>query len=41
MYKVKFGLVPSNVGDIFSVESSKYRLGNMDFHYWAARQAQS
>ena len=24
MYKVKYGLVPSNVADIFSVKSSKY-----------------
>ena len=32
MYKVKFGLVPSNVGDIFSVKSSKYRSRNMNFH---------
>ena len=24
MYKVKYGLVPSNVVEIFSVESSKY-----------------
>ena len=32
MYKVKYGLVPSNVVDIFSVKSSKYHLTNMDFH---------
>ena len=32
MYKVKYGLVPSNVVDIFSVKSSKYHLRNMDFH---------
>ena len=31
MYKVKYGLVPSNV-DIFSVKLSKYDLRNMDFH---------
>ena len=32
MYKVKYGLVPSNVVDIFSVKLSKYDLRNMDFH---------
>ena len=32
MYKVKYGLVPSNVVDIFSVKSSKYHLRIMDFH---------
>ena len=32
MYKVEYGLVPSNVFDIFSVKSSKYHLRNMDFH---------
>ena len=32
MYKVKYGLVPSNVVEIFSVESSKYHKRNMDFH---------
>ena len=32
MYKVKYGLVPSNVVDILSVKSSKYHLRNMDFH---------
>ena len=32
MYKVKYGLVPRNVVDIFSVKSSKYHLRNMDFH---------
>ena len=32
MYKVKYGLVPSNVVDIFSVKSSKYHLRKMDFH---------
>ena len=32
MYKVKYNLVPSNVVEIFSVESSKYHLRNMDFH---------
>ena len=31
-YKVKYGSVPSNVVDIFSVKSSKYHLRNMDFH---------
>ena len=32
MYKVKYGLVPSNVVEIFSVKSFKYHLRNMDFH---------
>ena len=32
MYKVKYGLVPSNVVDIFSVKSSKYHVRKMDFH---------
>ena len=32
MYTMKYGFVPSNVVDIFSVKSSKYHLGNMDFH---------
>ena len=32
IYKVKYGLVPRNVVDIFSVKSSKYHLRNMDFH---------
>ena len=32
MYKVKYGLVPSNVVEIFSVDSSIYHLRNMDFH---------
>ena len=32
MYKVKDGLVPGNVVDIFSVKSSKYHLRYMDFH---------
>ena len=32
MYKVKYGLVPSNLVDIFSVNSSKYHSRNMDFH---------
>ena len=32
MYKVKQGLVSSNIVDIFSVKSSKYHLTNMDFH---------
>ena len=31
MYKVKYGLVPSNVVDIFSVKSFKYHLRKMDF----------
>ena len=33
MYKVKYGLVPSNVSDIFSVKSSKYHLRNKDFSH--------
>ena len=33
MYKVKQGLVSSNIVDIFSVKSSKYHLTNMDFIY--------
>ena len=33
MYKAKYGLVPSNVVDIFSIKSSKYQVRNMDFHY--------
>ena len=32
MYKVKHGLVPRNVVDIFGFKSSKYLLRNMDFH---------
>ena len=32
MYKVKYGLVPSNLVVIFSVKSSKYHSRNMDFH---------
>ena len=32
MYKVRYGLAPSNVVDIFSVKSSKYHLRNVDFH---------
>ena len=32
MHKVKYGLVPCNVVDIFSVKSSKYHLRNKDFH---------
>ena len=32
MYKAKYGLVPSNVVDIFSIKSSKYQVRNMDFH---------
>ena len=32
MYKVKHGLVSSNVVNIFSVKSSKYHLRNLDFH---------
>ena len=32
MYKVKYGLVPSNVVDIFSVKPSKYHLRNKDFY---------
>ena len=32
MYKVKYGLVPRNVVDIFGVKSSKYHLRNRDFH---------
>ena len=31
MYKVKYGLVASNISDIFSVKSSKYYLRNEDF----------
>ena len=31
MYKVKYGLVPSYVVDIFSVKSFKYHLRKMDF----------
>ena len=33
MYKIKYGLVPSNVVDIFIVKSSKYYLRNMDFYF--------
>ena len=32
MYKVKYGLVPSNVVDLFSVKLAKYDFRNMDFH---------
>ena len=32
MYKAKYGLVPGNVVDIFSIKSSKYQVRNMDFH---------
>ena len=32
MDKVKYGLVPSNVVDIFSVKSSKHHLRDKDFH---------
>ena len=32
MDKVKYGLVPSSVVDIFSVKSSKLYLRDMDFH---------
>ena len=32
MYKAKYGLVPSNVVDIFSIKSSKYQVRHMDFH---------
>ena len=32
MYKVKYGLVPGNVVDIFSIKSSKYHFSNVDFH---------
>ena len=31
MYKVKYGLLLSNLRDIFSVKSSKYHLRNKDF----------
>ena len=32
MDKVKYGLVPSNAVDIYSVKSSKHHLRDMDFH---------
>ena len=32
MYKAKYGLVPSNVVEIFSIKSSKYQVRNIDFH---------
>ena len=34
MYKAKYGLVPSNVVDIFSIKSSKYQVRNMDFLFY-------